>query len=43
MLFNFSFVNTVLKLLVNVQEIIAVLIVLFVFVGYMKFLFKKEN
>lgn len=35
--------NSILKLFVNFQEIVAVLIVLFVFVGYMKFLFKKEN
>ena len=35
--------NSVLKLFVNFQEIVATLIVLYVFVGYMKFLFEKEN
>lgn len=35
--------NSALKLLVNFQEIIATLIVLYVFIGYMKFLFEKEN
>ena len=35
--------NSALKLLVSFQEIIATLIVLYVFIGYMKFLFEKEN
>ncbi|EGV08945.1 C4-dicarboxylate transporter/malic acid transport domain protein [Parvimonas sp. oral taxon 393 str. F0440] len=35
--------NSALKLLVNFQEILATLIVLYVFIGYMKFLFEKEN
>lgn len=35
--------NSVLKLFVNFQEILATLIVLYVFIGYMKFLFSKEN
>ncbi|MEB3012083.1 TDT family transporter [Parvimonas sp. D2] len=35
--------NSVLKLFVNFQEIVATLIVLYVFIGYMKFLFSKEN
>ena len=35
--------NSVLKLFVNFQEILATLIVLYVFIGYMKFLFSKES
>ena len=35
--------NSILKLFVNFQEILATLIVLYVFIGYMKFLFSKEN
>ncbi|MBF1294718.1 MAG: TDT family transporter [Parvimonas sp.] len=35
--------NPVLKLFVNFQEILATLIVLYVFIGYMKFLFSKES
>ena len=35
--------NSILKLFVNFQEILATVIVLYVFIGYMKFLLEKEN
>ena len=35
--------NLILKYFVNFQEIVAVLIVLYVFIGYMKFLLEKES